>query len=319
MRNVRLIFLIAILLISVLCANYVFAGTEAIQCVAQNFIHADTERYSYEINAKRDLLSLMMAYPEYIKGVERGEDGLIYIVMQSGASILYDDKKQKSYEQKLADADIEDTLEMLYPIEDISSLMEGNFDPGRIRSYSLLREVYGASKEAIEGNLSGTGLGSGSGLFNKQNGALQALQEAFKRVSDICAADTSVYGFVYPLGGTYNYRHIAGTGRLSPHAFGIAIDLHSAPEDYWRWASRDKGQRRLDSYPRELVRAFEDCGFVWGGKWAHFDILHFEYRPEIINKAKYYKEPKFGQAWYYGFPKNEQTKRFIEIIDEAFE
>jgi hypothetical protein len=21
---------------------------------------------------------------------------------------------------------------------------------------------------------------------------------------------------------------------------------------------------------------------VWGGKWAHFDMIHFEYRPEIV-------------------------------------
>jgi hypothetical protein len=27
---------------------------------------------------------------------------------------------------------------------------------------------------------------------------------------------------------------------------------------------------------------FEKHGFVCGGKWYHFDTMHFEYRPEII-------------------------------------
>jgi D-alanyl-D-alanine carboxypeptidase len=31
---------------------------------------------------------------------------------------------------------------------------------------------------------------------------------------------------------------------------------------------------------------FERAGFIWGGKWYHFDTFHFEYRPEIIALAK---------------------------------
>ncbi|MGW8266533.1 MAG: M15 family metallopeptidase, partial [Longimicrobiales bacterium] len=34
--------------------------------------------------------------------------------------------------------------------------------------------------------------------------------------------------------------------------------------------------------PPAVVEAFERHGFVWGGKWAHFDTMHFEYRPEIL-------------------------------------
>jgi peptidoglycan L-alanyl-D-glutamate endopeptidase CwlK len=32
----------------------------------------------------------------------------------------------------------------------------------------------------------------------------------------------------------------------------------------------------------EIVRIFEKHGFVWGGKWYHYDTMHFEYRPEIV-------------------------------------
>jgi peptidoglycan L-alanyl-D-glutamate endopeptidase CwlK len=30
------------------------------------------------------------------------------------------------------------------------------------------------------------------------------------------------------------------------------------------------------------VTIFENHGFIWGGKWYHFDTMHFEYRPELL-------------------------------------
>jgi HSP20 family protein len=34
--------------------------------------------------------------------------------------------------------------------------------------------------------------------------------------------------------------------------------------------------------PQEIVSIFERQGFIWGGKWNHFDTMHFEYRPELL-------------------------------------
>ena len=31
---------------------------------------------------------------------------------------------------------------------------------------------------------------------------------------------------------------------------------------------------------------FEKHGFIWGGRWYHYDTMHFEYRPEMIAIAK---------------------------------
>jgi D-alanyl-D-alanine carboxypeptidase len=36
---------------------------------------------------------------------------------------------------------------------------------------------------------------------------------------------------------------------------------------------------------------FEQHGFIWGGKWYHYDTMHFEYRPEIIATAKTSEKP----------------------------
>jgi hypothetical protein len=34
--------------------------------------------------------------------------------------------------------------------------------------------------------------------------------------------------------------------------------------------------------PREIVDIFERHGFIWGGRWYHYDTMHFEYRPELL-------------------------------------
>jgi hypothetical protein len=34
--------------------------------------------------------------------------------------------------------------------------------------------------------------------------------------------------------------------------------------------------------PPEIVAIFERHGFIWGGKWRHYDTMHFEYRPELL-------------------------------------
>ncbi|NUM57423.1 MAG: M15 family metallopeptidase, partial [Bdellovibrionaceae bacterium] len=31
---------------------------------------------------------------------------------------------------------------------------------------------------------------------------------------------------------------------------------------------------------------FESEGFIWGGKWNHYDTMHFEYRPELFPHLK---------------------------------
>ena len=56
---------------------------------------------------------------------------------------------------------------------------------------------------------------------------------------------------------------------------------------YWRWAG---GKSPIEGgvfpyrneVPIEIVEIFEAHGFIWGGRWYHYDTMHFEYRPEIL-------------------------------------
>ena len=72
----------------------------------------------YVSNMKRDLLVLMMAYPEYVRAVNREEDK-VYLIMKSGKRILYDDRKVKTVVEKENNPDLQDMLEQVYPLNDI--------------------------------------------------------------------------------------------------------------------------------------------------------------------------------------------------------
>ena len=174
--------------------------------------------------------------------------------------------------------------------------------------------MYGNTKHDIEQNLTSANLVSG--CYPVAADAAPALEAAMAQLAALAHGDPSAYGDVFPLNGTYNYRMIAGTSLLSPHAFGIAVDFRSCAGDYWRWATREQGLRRLDDYHPEVPRIMEDHGFIWGGKWAHFDFLHYEYRPELILKARCASNEE--QPWYAGFPEDARTQGCIEIIEETF-
>jgi hypothetical protein len=237
--------------------------------------------------------------------------------MKSNKKILYDDQANKSSWQKSGNPDLQDMMEQLYPLSDIKQILPNHYNPGCIRVYPLLKEVYGSSKNQILSNLVKISVGYKYVEFNRKNNASESLQSVMKELLPLARQSHKIYSASFPVSGTFNYRLIGGTNRLSAHAFGISIDLHNNKYDYWRWATRDEGQKRLDAYPREVVKIFEKYGFVWGGKWGNFDIMHYEYRPEIILKARYFsKDPVPGLPWYDGFQNDQQAWQYIWMIEE---
>jgi hypothetical protein len=305
-KNFILILLIGLLLI---------IQNTPIAC-ATNVTFTKENNNIYNVTIKQDLLCLLIAYPEYITNIEEN-NGYVYLVMKSGKKLKYDDKARKSTLEKLTNPDLQDTLEQVYPLSEVKSVMEENFDPGRFRCYGLLSEVYGTSKQVIESKLINVNVGYRNCQFNGSNNAAHSLKAVMNELIPLSQRNQNVKKCLFPCSGTFNYRVISGTSRLSPHSFGIAIDLASDKRDYWKWASKEAGGKRLASYPSELVEVFENSGFIWGGKWSHFDILHFEYRPEIILKARYFKDNvNPSKTWYEGVPLNElPVKNAIEKIE----
>jgi len=206
------------------------------------------------------------------------------IVFSDNSSLVYDDGKEKSVDELLNNPDIEDMFHWTYN----TSLAEPlpNEDPGRIRNETFYKTLYGNSQAAVKNNLKSfvwcPKLVNQTILFNKKNGAIEAL----KRVSDELDNHPEWKKYITNIGGTFNWRNISGTNRLSAHAFGITIDINTTYSNYWQWDCGCKNENTKLSFknriPMELVKIFEKNGFIWGGRWYHYDTMHFEYRPELL-------------------------------------
>lgn len=278
----------------------------------------DISKEEYTIKTKQNLLTFMMAYKDDICDLEKDDSGNILVIMKSGKKILYDDKKEKNSQDMIYNSDLEDMLKDSYPLNMINELMEVNNDPGRYRNYTFLKEVYGYNEGSVKKNLVGVYAPYNKFLFNKNNGAAESLKSAMSELKDIAKNNGRVAEIIGNINGTFNYRTVAETGLLSAHAFGIAIDVAVNPSDFWKWSSREAGQKRMLYFPKEMIETMEKYNFIWGGKWGHFDIMHFEYRPEIVMKSRYFGDGKTFDKdnWFKGVPENEETLKCIKRINE---
>lgn len=222
------------------------------------------------------------AYPQYIIGTTQHE-----IIWRDSTRMVYDDKQKKTRAELLQNADLEDQLKEKYPL---------NFklpptlyaDPGRSRYEPFFRKMYGATEEQVSENLVEI-IWLRNSLkkkllvtrINNVNVHLQA-------VSDELEQHPELIKYVTNPAGTFKWRPIAGTNRLSTHSFGIAIDINLAYSHYWQWDCKCQDENILLKYrnkiPQKVVEIFEKHGFIWGGKWYHYDTMHFEYRPELLLK-----------------------------------
>ncbi len=158
------------------------------------------------------------------------------------------------------------------------------------RAQALFTALYGASEAAVRANCEAVRFDGKAVAFNVRHGAAQALMRVWGRIAALLPRHPEWGAVLRPLGGTLAWRRIAGTTRLSMHSFGIALDLNPHLP-YWRTFPGEEGDleaitRRRSGFPPEILAAFEAEGFIWGGKWASFDLMHFEYRPEMLLKAR---------------------------------
>lgn len=119
-------------------------------------------------------------------------------------------------------------------------------------------------------------------MFNQNNQAYTKLKNV---ISHLKKLPKNYHPYLRNIGGTFSYRTIAGTKRLSAHSYGIAIDINVKRADYWRFTKsnlKDKPIPYKNRVPMAIVNAFEKEGFIWGGRWYHYDTMHFEYRPEFL-------------------------------------
>lgn len=198
-----------------------------------------------------------------------------YIIWKDGTLMKYDDKRNENFEKRLKHADIEDMFADRY-VKGKTGKPTINNDPGRYRNDLFFRKMYGNSAGAVRKNLRKINWFGKSVYVTRINGVDKKLQAVAKEL----ARYPKLKKFLVPMAGTFNWRKISGTNRLSVHSFGAAIDINVKYSAYWKW---NKGAYRYQNkIPMKIIEVFEKHGFIWGGKWYHYDTMHFEYRPELM-------------------------------------
>ncbi|MBF0159435.1 MAG: M15 family metallopeptidase [Magnetococcales bacterium] len=225
--------------------------------------------------------ALVAAYPDHIRAVTDQA-----VIWQDGEVMPLDSgHRPTSLASVLDRPNLKDQLALVYPKGRLLTSPARNVDPGRIRYEPFFKKMYGATEDAVRQQLVAVSWlpgSSGQKLLLTRINAVD--QRVAMLVQELSLLPDSMQRVVAHPAGSFHWRTIAGTNRMSAHSFGIAIDIDMAYSDYWRWHA-DKEEAPLayrNRIPHEVVEMFEKHGFIWGGKWYHYDTMHFEFRPELL-------------------------------------
>jgi hypothetical protein len=191
----------------------------------------------------------------------------------------------KPFEDLLANASILDQFRLRYPRGALAAPPAVNADPGRFRNEAFFRKMYGdCRKGEVERNMTAIMWLPKTWGRPVRVSRVNGIAEKLKQVSDeIDALPAAIKAAAYPIAGVFACRAVKDTGRPSMHAYAAAIDLNLKMSDYWLWQAKGGGSIPYrNRMPQEIVDIFERHGFIWGGKWYHYDTMHFEYRPELL-------------------------------------
>jgi hypothetical protein len=227
--------------------------------------------------------ALVRAYPDLLAGSDSTD-----LMWRDGTRMpLSDGRPAKSFAEMLRHASLFDQLRLPYPAGLMPAALAPDDDPGRIRNRGFFDKMYGNcwSGEVAPRLVPVVWLPRSWGRtirITSVNGVADRLAAVSEELDALPAA---IKRYAYPPAGTYNCRTVADTGEPSMHSWGAAIDINAAHADYWLW----RGSGVIDAdlvnrIPLEIVAIFERHGFIWGGKWSHYDTMHFEYRPELLDR-----------------------------------
>jgi hypothetical protein len=226
---------------------------------------------------------LMKSYPDFIAGFANN-----HLILKDGSKLLWDDGiRNKSVKNLLENPDVKDMFNQTYTTGALNATPPKNFDPGRIRNEPFFLKMYGSTEKDVKQHLTEITwcpkLIGQKITVTKVNGVDKKLIQISKELDE----HPELKRYLTNIGGTFTWRNINGTNRHSMHSFGMTIDINTAYSDYWQWSCKctneDADVKYRNRIPQMIVDIFEENGFIWGGKWYHYDTMHFEYRPELID------------------------------------
>jgi hypothetical protein len=226
---------------------------------------------------------LIKCYPDFIAGFSDN-----HLIFKDGTQMVWDDGiKNKTFADLLGKPDLKDMFSQPYAVGRLTTVPAKNFDPGRVRNEAFFLKIYGSTEKEVKGHLTEITwcpkLIGQKIMVTTTNGVDQKLLQVSKELDE----HPQLKKYLINIGGTFTWRNIAGTRRHSMHSFGMTMDINTDYSNYWQWeckcADENRPVKYINRIPQTIIDVFEKYGFIWGGKWYHFDTMHFEYRPELIN------------------------------------
>lgn len=231
-------------------------------------------QYTFSQTVPDNVKKMMVFYPQIIDFKDNK------LIFKDGSFLVYDEDKIQYYQDMVNDPDIKKQFFHAYKLGTIN-------DAGRIRNEAFFKKIYGNSKAEVEQNL--VEIIWCPKLVNQKIKVttVNGIDKIIKKLSAELDNHPEYKKYLTNIAGTFNWRKIAGTNRLSMHSFGMTIDINTKYSNYWQWDCKCKNESTKINYknkiPKELVSIFEKYGFIWGGNWYHYDTMHFEYRPELLD------------------------------------
>lgn len=257
-----------------------------------SFLLGSTILFAANEQLQQALEKLKLSYPDHIQAVFAS-----YILWTDGTKMpIGNFDNNKTTAEKLENPSLVDQLTQPHYITGIPT-ENPQTDPGRVRHEPFFRKMYGNSLDEVQNNL--ISIRWMPKIFWQNTYTLKVTKinnfhEKIERISDdleeLVSRHPEYVEFLNRPGGTFCWRNIANTNRLSAHSFGMTIDINASLSHYWQWDLK-KEKRPVDEeseltyrniIPWEIIEIFEKHGLIWGGKWYHYDTMHFEYRPELI-------------------------------------
>lgn len=234
---------------------------------------------------------LLEEYGDFIwEVIQKGDDvgflvGNIWIYLQDGRMLTEDNLPHQSLYQSIF---------YDYPLGRLIELPEYQELP--VRSSDFLDHLFGTTELKLREQCDWVPFLSHKAYMNRF--CEESLRKVEAEILNVAERDTEVQDFIENLQIIYSFQQkkVNGSDNASYHSYGLALDLVPVSYDRkhanWKWSTAFTDEWHLIpldrrwSPPQKVIDAFERNGFVWGGKWSHFDAIHFEYAPEIIRLAR---------------------------------
>lgn len=243
-------------------------------------------------NKWKGIHSISESYKGLIDNVEIQNDEVIFRIKND---TLYYCNGKMLYKKNLGNYESFRTIMYKYPgVPDSIKVINDRYSIPR--SADFTDALFGKSSSEIRENCKWIPFLGHAAYMNLI--CADKLIEVEKEILKASENNPDVRKFIDELKIIYSYKRRKVSSGLSQsyHSYGLALDL--IPNSYnekavfwkWTWVSNKcwhlLPMDRRWSPPVEVIEAFENNGFIWGGKWFRFDNIHFEYRPEILEMNK---------------------------------